>query len=64
LMEPLEELDKVEIHRAGSAQQGGWVSRRFGCKVPSTTVIWQSAVRGVTVLRTRLTYSRTRPVGL
>jgi hypothetical protein len=64
LMEALEELDKVEIHRAGSAQQGGWVSRRFGCKVPSTTVVWQSAVRGVTVLRTRLTYSRMRSIGL
>jgi hypothetical protein len=64
LMESLEELDKVEIHRAGSAQQGGWVSRRFGCKVPSTTVVWHSAVRGVTVLRTRLSYSRMRPIGL
>jgi hypothetical protein len=64
LMEPLEEPDKVEIHRAGSAQQGGWVSRRFGCKVPSTTVVWQSAVSGVTVLRTRLTYARSRPIGI
>ena len=50
--------------RAGSAEQGGWVSRRFGCKEPSTTVVWQSAVRGVTVLRTRITYTRTRPIGL
>jgi hypothetical protein len=62
-MESLE-IDKVEIHRAGSAQQGGWVSRRFGCKVPSTTVVWQSRVRGVTVLRTRITYSRSRSIGL
>jgi hypothetical protein len=63
-MDSLEELEKVEIHRAGSAEQGGWVSRRFGCKVPSTTVVWQSAVRGLTVLRTRITYSRSRPIGL
>ena len=63
-MDALEELEKVEIHRAGSAEQGGWVSRRFGCKVPSTTVVWQSAVRGLTVLRTRITYSRSRPIGI
>jgi hypothetical protein len=59
-----QETDKVEIHRAGSAQQGGWVSRRFGRKLPATTVVWHSAVKGVTVLRTRITYTRTRPVGL
>ena len=64
LMEPLEELDRVEMHRAGSAEQGGWVSRRFGRKVPSTTVVWQSRVTGVTVLRMRLTYARSRPIGL
>jgi hypothetical protein len=63
LMEPFEELDRVEMHRAGSAEQGGWVSRRFGHKVPSTTVVWQSRVTGVTVLRTRLTYARSRPIG-
>jgi hypothetical protein len=64
LMEPLEELERMEIHRAGSAEQGGWVSRRFGLKVPSTTVVWQSRVRGVTVLRMRLTYARSRPIGV
>jgi hypothetical protein len=63
-MDPLEELERFDIHRAGSAEQGGWVSRRFGRKVPSTTVVWQSRVKGVTVLRTRLTYSRLRPIGV
>jgi hypothetical protein len=63
-MEPLEELERVDIHRAGSAEQGGWVSRRFGRKVPSTVVFWQSRVKGVTVLRTRVTYARTRPIGV
>jgi len=63
LMEPSEELERVEIHRAGSAEQGGWVSRRFGHKVPSTTVVWQSRVHGDTVLRTRLTYARSRHIG-
>jgi hypothetical protein len=64
LMEPLEELERVEIHRAGSAEQGGWVSRGFGRKAPSTSVVWQSRVRGVTVLRTRITYARSRPIGV
>jgi predicted RNase H-like nuclease (RuvC/YqgF family) len=64
MMEPLEEVERVEIHRAGSAEQGGWVSRRFGRKVPGTTVVWQSRVTGVTVLRTRLTYQRSRPIGV
>jgi hypothetical protein len=62
LMESLE-IDKVEIHRAGSAEQGGWVSRRFGYKTPTTTVVWQTAIRGITVLRTHIKYSRTRPLG-
>jgi hypothetical protein len=64
VMESIEELDKMEIHRAGSAEQGGWVSRRFGRKSPATTVVWQSRVKGVTVLRTRITYGRARPFGV
>ena len=64
MMEALEELERVDIYRAGSAEQGGWVSRRFGRKVPSTVVFWQSRVKGVTVLRTRVTYARTRPIGV
>lgn len=63
-MEALEELERVDVFRAGSAEQGGWVSRRFGHKLPSTTVVWQSRVKGVTVLRMRLTYARSRPIGV
>jgi hypothetical protein len=63
-MEPLEELERVEIHRAGSAEQGGWISRGFGRKTAATTVVWQSRVQGVTTLRTRINYSRNRAVGL
>ena len=45
MMDSLEELEKDENHRAVSAEHGGWVSRRYGCKEPSTTVEWQSALR-------------------
>jgi len=58
--EPLEELARVEIHRGGTAEQGGWISRNFGRKVPCTTVLWYSRVIGATVLRTRITYKRSR----
>ena len=59
--EPQEPLERVEIHRAGTSQQGGWVSRSFGSKQPSTTVLWYSRISGDTVLRTRITYTRSRP---
>jgi hypothetical protein len=62
--EPREELESVQVHRGGNAEQGGWVSRHFGAKVPSTTVHWNSRVTGVSVLRTRITYTRARAVGL
>jgi hypothetical protein len=64
LFEPLEELDGVQLHHGGSAEQGGWVSRSFGCKQPSATAHWYSRVAGHTVLRTRITYSRSRDIGL
>jgi hypothetical protein len=49
--------------RSGTAEQGGWVSRSFGRKEPSTSAHWYSRVKGVTVLRTRITYTRSRDVG-
>jgi len=63
-VESLEELDGVQLIRGGSAEQGGWVSRSFGCKQPGTSAHWYSRIKGVTVLRTRITYTRTRNVGL
>jgi len=62
--EAFEEPDRVEVHRGGGPEQGGWVSRNFGRKVPCTTVLWHSRVRGDTVLRTRITYTRSRFRGL
>lgn len=60
-MEPLEPLERVEIHRGGTPAQGGWISRSFGRKQPTTTVLWHSQIAGDTVLRTRITYTRSRP---
>jgi hypothetical protein len=60
-MEPLEGLERVEIHRGGSPTQGGWISRSFGSKQPTTSVFWHSRIEGVTVLRTRIRYTRSRP---
>lgn len=54
-------LDRIEIHQGGTATQGGWISRRFGCKQPTTTVLWYSRFSGSTMLRTRISYTRSRP---
>ncbi len=62
--ESLDELQRVEIHRGGSPEQGGWISRHFGRKVPCTTVLWYSRVRGDTALRTRITFTRSRFSGV
>jgi Heparinase II/III-like protein/Heparinase II/III N-terminus len=62
--EPLEELDSMQLTRGGSAEQGGWVSRSFGCKQVSTSAHWHLRVKGVTVVRTRITYTRSRDIGL
>jgi hypothetical protein len=63
-MEPLEELQRVEIHRGGTPAQGGWVSRSFGSKQPGTTVVWHSQITGKTVLRTRISYAGSRSVAV
>jgi hypothetical protein len=63
-LEPAEPLQEFQIHRAGAADQGGWVSRRFGRKEPCTTVHWFARVTGQTSLRTRITYTRSRVLGL
>jgi hypothetical protein len=64
VMESLDELTEVQVHRGGSAEQGGWVSRQFGRKQPGTTVHWYSRVTGQTTLRTRITWTRSRGPGL
>jgi hypothetical protein len=63
LFEPIEGVDSMQLIRGGTAEQGGWVSRSFGHKLPATSAHWYSRVKGVTVLRTRITYTRSRDVG-
>jgi hypothetical protein len=63
-LQPIEPVDDVQFHRGGTAEQGGWVSRRFGHKQAATTVHWQTRITGQTVLRTRISYARLRAIGL
>ncbi len=63
-MEPMDEPHRVEIHRGGTATQGGWISRGFGSKQPITTVVWHSKISGQTVLRTRIRYTRSARAAL
>ena len=51
---PVDRPAHVHVYRGGAAQQGGWISRRFGRKVPATTVAWQSHIHGTTTLHTRI----------
>jgi Heparinase II/III-like protein/Heparinase II/III N-terminus len=51
---PVDRPAHVHVFRGGDAMQGGWISRRFGCKAPTTTVVWQSHIHGTTQLRTRI----------
>jgi hypothetical protein len=64
IFEPLEAPGEVQMHRGGTPEQGGWISRRFGRKEPCTTVHWHTPIMGHTVLRTRITYARSRGLGL
>ena len=41
-------------HRAGNAEEGGWISRRFDRKSPATSVHWTNRITAPTVLRTRI----------
>jgi Heparinase II/III-like protein len=44
----------VHLYRGGTPEQGGWISRSFGRKEPTTTVAWQSHIHGTTALHTRI----------
>jgi hypothetical protein len=62
LLEPMEPLDRMEIHRGGNPTQGGWISRNLGRKERTTTVLWHSSISGATVLQARIRYARARNV--
>ena len=51
---PVDRPAHVHVYRGGTERQGGWISRRFGRKQPTTTVAWQSHIHGTTTLRTRI----------
>jgi hypothetical protein len=51
---PVDRPAHVHLYRGGTAEQGGWISRRFGRKVPTTTAVWQSHIHGTTALHTRI----------
>jgi len=57
-LEPMEPVDRVEIHHGGGATQGGWISRTLGRKERTTSVLWHSSITGVTVLQARIRYTR------
>jgi hypothetical protein len=40
------------LFRGGTAEEGGWVSRGFGRKEPTTTIAWESEIDGATEMRT------------
>ncbi len=42
----------VQLYRGGTAEEGGWISRRFGHKEPTTTVVWRSVAQERTILTT------------
>jgi hypothetical protein len=44
----------VQTYIGGSPEEGGWISRRFGHKQPTTTVAWRSAAKGRTILTTHI----------
>ncbi len=43
-----------KVYRGHTEPIWGWVSRRFGVKVPTTTVVWTIPVKGATQLRATL----------
>ncbi len=54
--------DRVFPFRGGAAHEGGWISRGFGRKEPATTVAWESAIEGTTVLKTYICIEDDEPV--
>lgn len=50
----------VARYYGGSAEEGGWISRGFGHKVPTTTVAWRYVAQGRTMLTT---YIYVEPLG-
>lgn len=55
-----DEMVKPTLYRGQETPPRGWVSRRFGVKVPTVTVVWTSEIKGTTRLSAVLDLSVTR----
>lgn len=51
------EAVSARLLRGAEDPPGGWISRRFDAKQPTTSLAWETPIRGTTVLRTRIHYS-------
>ena len=51
-MSSVKTVGETLIFRGDTARPGGWISRRFDVKVPTTTVVWRSEINGTTKLTT------------
>ena len=54
LVMELPEGGAVSVHRGETHPPLGWVSRRFDCREPTSTVVWRARVRGGRRLRTTI----------
>lgn len=48
---------KAAVYCADASLPAGWISRRFGVKEPTTTVVWRAEISGTTRLQARLEIS-------
>src|SRR5690606_21517890 len=54
VIEVAEPEARLELFRGSETPIAGWVSRRFGHKAPSPTVVFTNRIDGEAVLRTRI----------
>ncbi|MBI3899620.1 MAG: alginate lyase family protein [Gammaproteobacteria bacterium] len=54
LLTPIDAAVTATLYRGDNARPAGWVSRRFGVKQPTTTVVWQNQISGTVRLSVTL----------
>ncbi len=54
---------RVLSFHGGKPEEGGWISRSFGHKEPTTTVAWETAIQGAVVLRTYICVEEEKAMG-
>lgn len=55
---PLESVTATRLVTAGTAAEGGWISRSFGHREPAPTLRWENLIEGDTELRTLIEVTR------